>query len=380
VTTRPLRLLLFHPWAGLPSRQALYIGLEEATGWELLILTARRWKDDYGRLVEAEADPRLRGRLLPMPVGLSGNIPLHFLVGRLRHHIRAFDPDCVYVYHEPYAVGTFQVLSAAKSVSAAPVGVRSAQNIVKRYPLPFRRWERTVYRRSDFAVVVSDNVASVMRAKGYAKPISVIPMPVDTHVFFPDGAHRRPGPLRVGFVGRLVPEKGVDTALRALAALPSGIATLTVVGDGPARQELQQMAGSLGVSGSVEWSGSLDQTATAEAMRGFDLMLVLSRATPRWREQFGRVVIEAAASGVPVVATRSGELPFLVGSLGAGWTVEEDDDAGVASLLRELADNRTALAEAGRHAQKVVEEHYTDGEVVRQLAETLGAAARDSAG
>lgn len=380
VTKRPLRLLLFHPWAGLPSRQALYIGLEEETGWDLLILTARRWKDDYGRTVDAVPDPRLHGRLLPLPVGLSGNIPLHFVVGRLRHHIRDFRPDCVYIYHEPYAVGTFQVLRAAKAVSTAPVGIRSAQNINKRYPLPFRRWERTVYRHSDFAVVVSDNVASVMRAKGYDKPISVIPMPVDTGVFFPDGSDRtrRSGLLRIGFVGRLVPEKGVDTALRALAALPPGTASLTLIGDGPARDDLRQMAVSLGVSGAVEWRGSLDQTATAEAIRGFDVLLVLSRATPRWREQFGRVVIEAAASAVPVVATRSGELPFLVASLGAGWTVDEDDAAGVTLLLQEFMGNREALLEAGQRAQKAVEQRYTDRQVIRQLAETLGTAAAGS--
>lgn len=57
-----MRLLLMHPWAGLPSRQALYIGLERATAWDLLIVTARRWKDDYGQTIDAAPD--LRGRLL----------------------------------------------------------------------------------------------------------------------------------------------------------------------------------------------------------------------------------------------------------------------------------------------------------------------------
>jgi L-malate glycosyltransferase len=374
VSSRRARLVLFHPWAGLPSRQALYRQLEEETGWDLLIVTARRWKDDYGRMVDAAPDPALRGTLLPMPVGLSGNIPLHFVIGRLRHHIRAFRPDCVYIYHEPYAVGTYQVLRAAKAISDAPVGVRSAQNIDKRYPLPFRRWEEIVYRDSDFAVVVSDNVASVMRAKGYGKPISVIPMPVDTTLFHPDAGRESDGPLRVGFVGRLVPEKGLDTALRALATLAPGTATLTVIGDGPARDELTAMAGSLGVADAVTWLGSLDQTTTAEAIRGFDVLVVLSRATARWREQFGRVVIEAAASAVPVIATRSGELPFLVASLGAGWTVEEDDGDAVASILQELHDHRPTIEEAGSRALHAVEQQYTDAQVVHQLAETLGSA------
>jgi glycosyltransferase involved in cell wall biosynthesis len=363
--------MLVHPWAGLPSRQALYIGLEETTGWDLLIVTARRWKDDYGRMVDARPSEALAGELLALPVGLSGNIPLHFFTSGLAHHIKRFNPDCVYIYHEPYAVGTYQALRAAKATTSAPVGVRSAQNINKRYPIPFRLAERHVYRHSDFAVVVSDTVAQVMRDKGYQKPISVIPMPVDTTLFVPGDTPPPSGPLRIGFVGRLVPEKGVDTALRALAALPPGSAILTVIGDGPERANLTHMAQSLGVADAVVWRGTLDRSATAEATRHFDVVVVLSKPTPRWREQFGRVVIEAAASAVPVIVTRSGELPFLVASLGAGWTVDENDDAGVAAILRHLSDDRRAAVESGRQARQSVAQRYADQTIIDRLADTF---------
>ena len=363
--------MLIHPWAGLPSRQTLYIGLEEATGWDLLIVTAKRWKDDYGRIVDATPAQQLRGRLLALPVGLSGNIPLHFFMGRLKHQISEFSPDCIYIYHEPYAVGTFQVMRAAKAVTSAPVGIRSAQNINKRYPTPFRQWERSVYRQSAFAVVVSENVAQVMRTKGYERPISIIPMPVDTGTFFPGLERQASAPLRIGFVGRLVPEKGVDTTLKALATLPSGTAVLTVIGDGPQLPALEELAGSLGVAEAVTWRGSLDREATAEAYRAFDVVLVPSKATARWREQFGRVVIEAAATGVPVIATRSGELPFLVESLGAGWIVEEDDAAAMAHILQTLCEDRDSLVEAGHRARRSVEERYSDQAIVRQLIDTF---------
>jgi L-malate glycosyltransferase len=369
--------MLIHPWAGLPSRQALYVGLEEVTGWDLLIVTARRWKDDYGRLVQATPDPELKGRLLALPIGLSGNIPLHFFVGGVKRHIRRFDPDCIYIYHEPYAVETYQVLCAAKAVTSAPVGIRSAQNINKRYPVPFRQWERSVYRRSDFAVVVSDNVAGVMRAKGYQKPISIVPMPVDTGTFFPGAERALSTPLHIGFVGRLVAEKGVDTALQAMAALPGSTAVLTVIGDGPELPVLRQLAASLGVDDAVTWLGSLDRQATADAYRTFDVVVVPSKATARWREQFGRVVIEAAATGVPVVATRSGELPFLVESLGAGWIVEEGDAAAMAELLSTFTTDRRLLVEAGKRVRQSVEERYTDETVIGQLIDTFDSAVSD---
>ena len=127
----------------------------------------------------------------------------------------------------------------------------------------------------------------------------------------------------------------------------------------------------------VAWRGTLDRPATAEAYRHFDVVVVLSKPTPRWREQFGRVVIEAAASGVPVIVTRSGELPFLVASLGAGWIVEEEDAAAMAQLLSTLAADRRLLVEAGNRARQSVEERYTDETVIGQLIDTFSGAVSD---
>jgi glycosyltransferase involved in cell wall biosynthesis len=369
-----MRLLIMHPWAGLPSRQSLYVGLQQATGWDLLIVTTKEWRDDYGRVVRARPHPGLSGRLLPLPVGLSGNIPLHYFKTRLRTHIREFEPDCVYIYHEPYALATFQLLQAAKAVSGVPVGVRSAQNIAKRYPPPFRQLERQVYERSDFAVVVSQDVADVMRSKGYSKPISLIPMPVDLRTFFPDPDRSESDVLRIGFVGRLVPEKGIDTAIEALARLPRGLAQLTVIGDGPQAAELRELAVSLGVSGEILWRGALPQPDVAEAYRQLDVIVVPSRATSRWREQFGRVVVEAAASEVPVIVSRSGELPFLVGDLGAGWIVEENSSVAMAEVLARLHDDRSELKEAGQRARLAVEARYSDEAIVDALVKAFSSA------
>lgn len=369
-----MRLLLMHPLAGLPSRQDLYIGLQRQTEWELLIVTPRRWKDDYGRNVEAAASPDLRGQLLALPVGRSGNYPLHYFRSRLANHIQRFEPDCIYICHEPYAVSTFQMLRAAKAVTSVPIGVRSSQNIAKRYPTPFRQAEQFVYRNSNFAVVVTENVANVMRMKGYTKPISVIPMPVDLRTFFPAPTRSDASQMRMGFVGRLVPEKGVDTALIAVARLPRGSVNLTIIGDGSYGAVLRKLANSLGVDEAVTWRGALDRDSTAAAFRDFDIVLVPSKETKRWREQFGRVVIEAAATGVPVIATRSGELPYLVDAANAGWIVEEGDAIGMAAILQTLLDDPMQLQEVGQRARAAVIERYSEQVVIDQLAHTLSEA------
>jgi glycosyltransferase involved in cell wall biosynthesis len=371
-----VRLLLVHPWAGLPARQELYSELQQATRWELLIITTKKWVDDYGRVVRAARSANLVGQLLALPVGLSGNIPLHFFRSRLKSHIREFHPDCIYIYHEPYAVATFQMLRAAKAISSAPVGIRSSQNVLKRYPMPFRQLEAWVYRHSDFAVVVTDNVAAVMREKGYTKPIHVIPMPVDLAKFRPADERTSGLQLRAGFIGRLVPEKGLASAMAAMARLPPGTLHLTVVGDGPEGAILRDLSSSLGIQGSVDWRGSLDTDGTAQVLQNLDVLLVPSRATASWREQFGRVVIEAAATGIPVIATRSGELPFLVESLGAGWIVEEGDDVEMARVLQMLSDNRDQLLSAGERARRSAVEKYSTEVITGQLIDALSQSAK----
>lgn len=362
-----------HPWAGLPARRALYSKLGVTTGWSIRLLTTSVWKDEYGKRIAASAVPQPGSDLVAVPVALSGNIPLHFFVGRLRKQITQFDPDLIYIYHEPYAAATYQMLRAARAVSKAPVGVRSAQNLVKRYPVPFRLTESYVYRNSDFAVVVSDNVARVLRSKGYSKPIDVIPMPVDLSTFTPAaGRSGKPdGPLRVGFVGRLVPEKGLDTAIYALAMTDAKVAKLEVIGAGPDEGRLRRLAAEAGVADRVTWRGALEGAEVARSYQGMDVIVVPSRPTPRWSEQFGRVVIEAAAAGVPAIVSNSGELPFLVRQIGAGWVVGQTDVSNLAETLRRLHCEPSEVTEAGRAARAGVERDFSDDAIVDSLARTF---------
>lgn len=364
-----MKVLIMHPWAGLPARRELYSRLGAATGWKVRIVTTSIWKDEYGKRVKASTAPQVGSEVISVPVALSGNIPLHFFVGRLRNHVATFNPDLVYIYHEPYAAATFQMLRTAKAVANAPVGIRSAQNLFKRYPVPFRQSEKYVYENSDFAVVVSDNVARVMRQKGYNRPIEVIPMPVDLSVFTPGSSRvgEHTGALRVGFVGRLVPEKGLDTAIMALALTAPHEATLDVVGSGPDEARLRRLANELNVTQRIIWHGSLEREQVAVRYQQMDVVVMPSRRTARWCEQFGRVVIEAAAAGVPAIVGDSGELPVLVGRLGAGWVVGATDSEQLASTLRRLFRNRAELSAVGGRVRLGVQQDFSEAAVIDGL-------------
>jgi glycosyltransferase involved in cell wall biosynthesis len=341
--------VLSHPCV-TPINQDLYARVQERSEWEVTILLPSRWRNEYG-VQRASRWPRFRGELVPLRVGLAGNIPLHLYLAHLRRELEIHRPDVLYLHHEPYAVASFQAARAAPA--DLPVGFYSAQNLEKRYRWPISAWERWVFARSAFALPVTDEVAGVLRAKGYAGRTEVLPLWVDTERYSPHGARPGERPFTVGYVGRLAGEKGVDTLLDALRRVDRTRAL--IVGEGPEGEALRQRAAAHGLAERVRWSGYVAHDDMVHAYRSMDVLVVPSKTVPGWKEQFGRVVPEALACGVPVVTSDSGELPGLVRATGGGWTFPEGRDRDLAGLLERLGadeDSRRGRAAEGREAVK----------------------------
>ncbi|WP_101257480.1 glycosyltransferase [Streptomyces barkulensis] len=185
---------------------------------------------------------------------------------------------------------------------------------------------------------------------------SVVPCGVDTLEFSPGdpagrGA-RRDGPHRLLAIGRLVPRKGFDQAITALAGIP-GAELLIAGGPEPALLEtdpeavrLRRLAGELGVADRVRLLGAVPHERMPELIRGADLVL----STPRY-EPFGIVPLEAMACGVPIVATGVGGHLDSVADRVTGRLVPPDDPGALARAVNELTGSPELLrryGEAGR--------------------------------
>jgi glycosyltransferase involved in cell wall biosynthesis len=248
--------------------------------------------------------------------------------------------DVVHVWEEPYVAACAQV--AAASPKNARVVPATFQNIVKSYPPPLGYYERSVMQRASGWIAFGETVheAQVSKPLYAARPSRVIPPGVDVVRFRPDEAARAAVRSRlgwndatpiVGFLGRFVPAKGLSVLMQALDGARHPWRAL-FVGGGP-------MAGELAAFGSahpgrVRVLTDVAHNDVPDHLTAMDLMCAPSQTTARWREQFGRMLIEAMACGVPVVASRSGEIPHVVGD--AGLIVDEADVAAWTSAIDRL--------------------------------------------
>jgi glycosyltransferase involved in cell wall biosynthesis len=162
---------------------------------------------------------------------------------------------------------------------------------------------------------------------------------------------------------RLVAEKGVDLLLRAAAGLP-GAWRVRVAGEGPERPLLERLAQELGIGARVLFDGAIPSGQMAAYLQQLDALVLASRTRPNWKEQFGRVLIEAMACGVPVIGAQSGEIPHVIGD--AGLTFPEEDVAALRACLQALLEAPDRRAELGRRGRARVLAHYTQREIAAQ--------------
>ena len=184
--------------------------------------------------------------------------------------------------------------------------------------------------------------------------VRVVPLGADPLRFRPDGPVFRLGPGRwLLTVARLVPHKGIDTALAALALLAAARPDLryAIAGDGPDRQRLLELTAHFGLVDRVRFLGQVEESELPALHRAAEICVGLSRQEGVQVEGFGLSLVEAQASGRPVVAAASGGIPDAVADGETGLLVPPADPEAAASAVAALLDDealRRTLGSAGR--------------------------------
>jgi glycosyltransferase involved in cell wall biosynthesis len=330
---------------------------------------------DQLRDARFEATPEDLCQIRPVDVHLSSQ-PHVFFWGRGIRSILREPWNIVHIWDEPYCFGGIQ--PALLTPRETPFVFATFQNIAKRYPPPFGSLERAVLRRSKGWIAYGETIARAQADRyGYGnRPMAMIPPGVDVDLFRPDagrGADVRnklgwdtEGPPVIGYVGRFVPEKGLAAMMHTLDALKAPWRAL-LVGTGPMKEELEAWTQRQG--GRAVLATQVRHHEVPAYLNAMDMLVVPSLTKKNWREQFGRMVTEAFASGVPVISSDSGELPFTVGD--AGVIVPEGDRDAWRRSVEELVTSSERRSDLAARGRRRAVEHFAWPVVARRTLEFL---------
>lgn len=339
---------------------------------QLTLVTPPYWQHDNGQRQVLEKLYTTGYRMIVTRMTRNGNYHLHSYpeLGRIVREVR---PEIMHIDEEPYNLATFQAMRLARRYQAHALFF-TWQNLYRTYPPPFRQMELYNYAHADVALAGNREAVEVLRRKGYRKQVYVIPQfGFDPQIYKRSAPRpeRQPGaPFVLGFLGRLVETKGLTTIIEALSHLPASCQAL-FVGDGPQQSVLVEEARRLGVSERVSIRPGVPTYEVPGVLSAFDVHVLPSRTFPNWKEQFGRTLAEAMACETPVIASSSGEIPYVVGD--AGLLFPEGDARALAACVRRLLDEPALAASLATRGRQRVLEHYTQERIARQTFEVYQA-------
>jgi glycosyltransferase involved in cell wall biosynthesis len=349
-----------------------------ANGIDVTLVAPCRWNEG-GQDVALDAGPgdQVHG------VRTYGRHPFRFAYDPfgLWKALRAEEFDVLDIHEEPASLATFEVRLLARLAGVgAPMCLYSAQNLPKRYPPPFRWFERRALRTAVAVHTCNDAAGEVVRAKGFSGRVHNLGLGVGPEYQAADDPDAGPttdgaGPLRLGFVGRLTRQKGIDLLLRAMARV-DGV-HLRIVGAGPLRSEAVALIEELGLGDRVELLDHRRADELPELYRSIEVLVAPSIDTAGVVEQFGRVVVEAEACGAAALVSDSGSLPWVGGD--AAVVVGQDDVEGLVAAIRGLRDDPSEVARL-RKLGPLSAARFSWSSIAGRQAELYRAVLRDATG
>ncbi|MGC9359368.1 MAG: glycosyltransferase family 4 protein [Anaerolineae bacterium] len=329
---------------------------------DLTVIVPPSWREGGHELTLERA--HIQGYAMrALPLCLNGSFHLHFYRG-LGTLLRELAPDLVHMDEEPYNLATYLAFRAARAVGAKCLFF-TWQNLHRRYPWPFAATERYVHRNASGAIAGNSAAADVLRAKGYAGPLVVIPQfGVDPELFSPPEARGMDGPVIIGYAGRIVPEKGLWVLVEALEGL-TGSWELHLAGQGPLEPALRDRLRRSGLDERVRFLGYVPSGDMPTVLSAMDILVLPSLTRRNWVEQFGRVLIEAMACAVAVVGSDSGEIPRVIGD--SGLVVPEGDAEALRTALESLVGDPAARQRLGNRGRSRVMTHFTQAQIAARI-------------
>jgi glycosyltransferase involved in cell wall biosynthesis len=335
------------------------------------LLTPSNWKAlEWNRLMPLET-PDADIKTYSAPVLFPGKVGAYvFSPWKLWQVLKDFKPHVVQVELEVFSLGALELAILCR-ILGKPLVIFGWENLERRLSW-LRRWVRKFVMSTAKLIIAGNRDGEVLlRQWGYSGLIEVMPqIGVDAQLFAASTRESRTGSkheFHIGYLGRLAHQKGVDIILTALHQLRDSSretlnerglnCRLIICGSGAEEEALRQEAEKLQINDLITWKGGVSHHQAPEAISQFDVLVLPSRTTSTWKEQFGHVLIEAMAMGVPVVGSDSGDIPNVIGR--DDLVFPEEDAAGLAAILERMIKDPEWCQEAGKYGMERVYQNYT---------------------
>ncbi len=385
-----MRLLVVgHPFI-LAHNQKKYVAMRRLDpDLRLRLVVPNRGRDRF-ELTNCQIHPALhREEVVPLKAWLAHwhMTYLHNPV-RMAAILRDFQPDVIHLEEEPQAVISVETIALQRSFArGAVVTLFTWDNLLRnrRFPVGTLKCRLRAYSLSRAATVVCGNQrgADLLRAEGYFRgSIEMLPQ------YGLDVTEHQPGTesrlleelgldgVVVGYVGRLVPEKGLRLLIEALRRLRAYSWKLLLVGTGSLEGEIRQrwMAE---FPGRIVLVPAVPYEEVPRYLRCLDIFVLASYSTTSWVEQFGLTLAQAMLLGIASIGSTSGAIPQVLGP--GGMTFKEKQTADLARALEELLTSPARRGELGALGREFALRNYTTEGVAAQYLAAFERARNSSA-
>lgn len=273
-------------------------------------------------------------------------------IGMAIRKVKRFNPQIIHT-HTPFSVG-WEAVFASKLFKIPLVGTHHTfydhylRHVKMDYEWAKRpSWKYVIayYNRCDLVLSPSKSLADKLKSQGLRKPIKTLSNPINTELFKPVSSKTAKKKLKANFgikgkslvyMGRVSYEKSIDQVIKAfkLAVRKIPEITLMVVGDGPEKNYLEKIAEDLGIKNKMIFAGFRHNNELVEALQANDVFVTASKS-----ENMPLSILEAMATGLPVIAVRALGIPEIVENNANGFLVSPDNPEAMSKKIVELIKN-----------------------------------------
>ena len=336
---------------------------------EVTLLAPKIWIENFNKL-HLEENSSLN--IIAGKAAFPGYENRGFYYTALIKAVKKCKPDIIHIMEEPFSIFMFQTILAKKLwATKAKIVFYTYDNLSYDYKFPYKLSfvykyiELFTFKNVDYGLCANEEARNIILSKGFANPVKVLYPCFDLSFL----KKRETGNLKselgltgavIGFIGRIIEEKGLDILLKACSKLNEAFSIL-IIGNGNYKNNLIKLSNKLGISEKVKFIKGINYNDIPKYLSLLDIFVLPSKTTDKWKEQFGRVIIEAMACGVPVIGSSSGAIPEVIGDNGLIFKENDYNDLKnkILLLIKDIEFRNKLKALGENYSKNFSVENYT---------------------